>query len=42
MKEQVSIDSSNLRKTFHDGVLNACVEVCGKKKSGRDRGDMQW
>ena len=28
-------------KTFKDGVLKACDEVCGKK-SRRDRGDMWW
>ena len=30
-------------ETFKDGVLKACDEVCGKKKSRRDRGDMwRW
>ena len=29
-------------KTFKDGVLKTCDEVYGKKKSGRDRGDMWW
>ena len=29
-------------KTFKDGVLKARDEVCGKKKSRKDRGDMWW
>ena len=29
-------------KTFKDGILKACDEVCGKKKSRRDRGHMWW
>ena len=32
----------NLWKTFKDGVLKACDEVCGTKKSRRDQGDMWW
>ena len=36
-------DASDLWKTFKDGVLKACDEVCGKKKSRRDLGDMwRW
>ena len=41
-KELVSTDAPDLWKTFKDGVLKACVEVCGKKKSRRDQGDMWW
>ena len=37
VKEPVSTDASDLWKTFKDGVLKACDEVCGKK-SRRDRG----
>ena len=40
VKELVSTDVPNLWKTLTDGVLKACDEVCGKKKSRRDRGDM--
>ena len=29
-------------KTFKDGVLKACDQLCGKKKSTRDQGDMWW
>ena len=42
VKELVSTDTPDLWKTFKDGVLKACDEVCGKKKSRRDRGDMWW
>ena len=41
VKELVSTDAPDLWKTFKDGVLKACDEVCGKK-SRRDRGDMCW
>ena len=40
VKKLVSTDAPDLWKTFKDGVLEACDEVCGKKKSGRDRVDM--
>ena len=33
---------SDLWETFNDGVLKACDEVCGKKKSRRDQGDVLW
>ena len=43
LKELVSTDAPDLWKTFKDGALKACDEVCGKKKSRRNRGDMwQW
>ena len=42
VKELVSTDAPDLWKTFKDGVLKACDEVCGKKKSGKDRGNMWW
>ena len=41
VKELLSTDAPDLWKTFKDGVLKACDEVCGKK-SRRDRGDMWW
>ena len=34
-------DVPDLWKTFKDGVLKACDEVCGKKYRG-DQGDMWW
>ena len=40
VKELVNTDAPDVRKTFKNGVLKACDEVCGKKKSRRDRGDM--
>ena len=42
VKELVSTNAPDLWKTFKDSVLKACDEGCGKKKSGRDRGDMWW
>ena len=42
VKELVSTAAPDLWKTFRDGVLQACDEVCGKKKSRRDQGDMWW
>ena len=42
VKQLVSTDASHLLKTFRDGVLKACDELCGKKKSRRDQGDMWW
>ena len=38
VKELVSTDAPDLWKTFKDGVLKACHDVCGKKRSRRDRG----
>ena len=42
VKELVSTDAPDLWKTFRGGVLKACDELCGKKKSRRDQGDMWW
>ena len=42
VKELVSTDVPDLWKTFRDGVLKACDELRGKKKSRRDQGDMWW
>ena len=40
VKELVSTDAPDFWKTLKDGVLKACDEVYGKKKSSKDRGDM--
>ena len=40
VKELLSTDVPDLWKTFKDVVLKACDELCGKKKSRRDQGDM--
>ena len=40
VKELVSTDAPDLWKTFRDGALKACDELCGKKKSRRDQEDM--
>ena len=42
VKELVSTDAPDLWKTCRDGALKACNEVCGKKKSRRDQGDIWW
>ena len=42
VKELVDTEEPDLWKTFKDGVLSACDEVCGKKTSRRDRGDKWW
>ena len=42
VKELVSTDAPDLWKTFRDGVLKACDELCGKKKSRRDQGNRWW
>ena len=42
VKDLVSTDAPDFWKTFKDGALKACDEVCGKKKSRGDRGDMWW
>ena len=36
VKELVSTDASDLSRTFKDGVLKSCDEVCVKKKSRKD------
>ena len=41
VKELVRTDAPDLWKTFRDGVLKACDELCGKK-SRRDQEDMWW
>ena len=43
VKKLISTDAPDLWKTFKAGVLKACDEMWGKKKSRRDRGDMwRW
>ena len=42
VKELVSTNAPDLRKTFRDGVLKACDELCRKKKSRGDQGYMWW
>jgi len=31
-----------LWESFRDGVLEACDEICGKKKVRKNRGDKWW
>ena len=40
VKELVSTDAPDLWETFRDGVLKTFDEVCRKKESRRDQGDM--
>ena len=42
VKELVSTDAYDLWKTFKGGVPKPCNDVCEKKKSRRDRGDIWW
>ena len=42
VKELVCTEAPDLWKTFKDGVLKACDEMCEKKKCRRDEGDMWW
>ena len=42
VKILVRTNAPDLWKTFKDGFLKACDEVCEKKKSRRDQGDMWW
>jgi len=40
--ELVNLDSMDLWKSFKDGVLTACDELCGKTLVRRDRGHTWW
>ena len=42
VRELVSVDAPDVWKSFKEGVLRACDEVCGKSKGRRDRGDTWW
>ena len=42
VQDLVSGQEPNVWKSFREGVLHACDEVCGKKTSRRDRGDKWW
>ena len=36
------IDASNLLSVFKNDILQACDEVCGKKKCRKNHGDTWW
>lgn len=42
VKELVSVDAPDVWKSFKEGVLRACDEVCGKRKGRRDKGNTWW
>ena len=42
VEELVSVDTSDLWKSFKDGVLQACDETCGEKRGRRDQGNTWW
>ena len=42
VKELVDVDALNLWNTFKNSMLQACDEVCGKKKDRKNHGDTWW
>ena len=42
VKELVDVDALNLWNTFKNSMLQACDEVCGKKKGRTNNGDTWW
>ena len=38
VRELVDVDAPNLWNTFKNSMLQACDEVCGKKKVGKTMG----
>ena len=42
VKELVDVDAPNLWNTFKNSMLQACDEVCGKKKGRKNHGDTWW
>ena len=42
VEELVNVDTSDLWRSFKDGVLRACDEICGKKRGRRDQGNTWW
>ena len=42
VKELVNIVAQDLWKSFKEGILQACDEMCGKKRGRRDREDTWW
>ena len=42
VKELVNNEAKNLWGLFKDGVLEACEELCGKRKGRRKRGSIWW
>ena len=42
VKELVDVDALNLWNTFESSKLQACDEVCGKKKGRKNHKDTWW
>ena len=42
IRELVDVDAPNLWNTFKNSMLQACDEVCGKKKGRKNHGDTWW
>ena len=42
VKELINVDAHNLWNTFKNSMLQACDEVCGKKKHRKHDGDAWW
>ena len=42
VEELVNVDTTYLWRSFKDGVLRACDELCGKKRGRRDHTNTQW
>ena len=42
MKELVNTEAKDLWSLFSDGVLEACKELCGRRKQKRERGSTWW
>ena len=42
VKKLVDVDAPNLWNTFKNSMLQACDEVCGKKKGRKNHGDTWW
>ena len=42
VKELVNNEASNMWGSFKNGVLEACKELCGKRKQRRERGSTLW
>ena len=41
-KKLVDANAPNLWNTFKNGMLQACDEVCGKKKGRKNHGNTWW
>ena len=42
MKELVNTEAKDLQGSFKDGVLEACEELCERRKQRREQGSTWW